>query len=232
LDTTLYIKLIQTIGGIKMRSKTFRIVVISIFAIVLVGTVIMVAIGADNPKEIDGNYAEYTCDVKNFRFATKIEIKTDDTLIGTVSGNIFTFVIDPLTLYDPAGNQIAYAGDDYHFFVQDSHAIYLNNGLAVEMVGQAKFYGEKYEIYDINQNKIATANFNGINTAGEMYDTSGKLIATYDSALFFKDYDVKISEECKIDDNVVLMIFASYYSDQAADSKASSSSSRSHSNNN
>lgn len=212
-----------------MKRKTFRIVIVVLLAIFLIGTVTITILGIDGPAEIKGGYATYKCDVKNLRLATTIEITQDEKKVGTVSGNVLTFVTDPLTLTSPSGNKLAYAGDDYHFFAQDSHAIYVDEGLAVEMVGLVKWFGEEYDIYDINENKIANVKFNALNTAGEMYDTSGKLIATYDSNFFFNDYDVRISEDCKIDDNAVLMIFASYYSDQAADSRSSSSS---HSSNN
>lgn len=60
-----------------------------------------------------------------------------------------------------------------------------------------------------------------------MYDMNGKLIADFNSKPFFKDFDIRILEECEMDENTVIMIFCSYYSDQAADSKASSSSKKS-----
>lgn len=205
------------------RRKTVRNVIIAVFALVVVGVVLTLLFGG--PKKIDGDYTKYNCDVKNLRLNTEIQIKSDGEKVGTVTGNIFTFVTDPLTLKDASGNKVAYAGDEYHFFAQDSHSIFLDDGLAVEMVGQVNLFGETYEIYNSEQVKIAKVSFNMLDTAGEMYDSNGKLIATYSSYPFLNDYTVKISEDCEMDDNVVLMIMASYYSDQAADSKTANSSS-------
>ena len=50
-----------------------------------------------------------------------------------------------------------------------------------------------------------------------IYDTNGKLIATYGSFVLFNDFTIKISNESTIDPNTLLMIFCSYYSDQAYD---------------
>lgn len=168
------------------------------------------------PKSID-NYEQYDCDVKNLRLSTDIHISSNDQKIGKVSGNIFRFVEDPLTMTDSDGNKLAYAGDDYHLIAQDSHAIIVDDTVTAEMVGLFEIFGEKYDIYDTEGNKIAHANFNSLNTAGELYDADGKLIATYGSFVFFNDFTVKISKECKIDPTTVLMIFCSYYSDQSYD---------------
>ncbi len=51
-----------------------------------------------------------------------------------------------------------------------------------------------------------------------MYDVEGNLIADYNSKLFFNDFEVRIKENCNLDEKTVLMIFCSYYSDQHADS--------------
>lgn len=211
-----------------MKRKKNRFVVI--FAVVLVLAVVVFVLGAlfGGPKNIEDGYTKYNCDVKNLRFNTEIEIKNNGTKVGTVTGNILAIVTDPLTLKDASGNKVAYAGDEYHFLAQDTHSIYLDDGLAVEMVGKVNLFGDTYDIYDSNQNKIATVSFNILDTAGEMYDENKNLIATYSAWPFMNDYTVKISDNCKIDDNAALMIFASYYSDRSADSRSSSS----HSSNN
>jgi hypothetical protein len=54
-------------------------------------------------------------------------------------------------------------------------------------------------------------------TRGIMYNMDGKVIARYDSALSRYDYIVSIYDDCQIDDESVLMIFASYVSDKRAD---------------
>lgn len=45
--------------------------------------------------------------------------------------------------------------------------------------------------------------------------------------LFFNDFIVRIYDGCELDENTVLMIFCSYYSDQKADSSNGGSSSSS-----
>ena len=169
-----------------------------------------------SPKNID-NYVQYDCDVKNFRLSTDIHISSNGTKIGNISGNIIRFVEDPLTMKDSNGNKIAYAGDNYHLIAQDSHAIIVGDTVTAEMVGLARLLGNAYDIYNAEGDKIAYATFNSMNTAGELYDTDGKLIATYGSFVFFRDFTVKRSEECETDSTTVLMIFCSYYSDQEYD---------------
>ena len=92
---------------------------------------------------------------------------------------------------------------------------------SAEMVGRFKLFGEKYDIYNIDGEKVATVEFNWTDTSGEMYDTEGKLIADYSSFILFNDFDVRISNDCPIDETTVLMIFCSYYSDQSYDSSSS-----------
>lgn len=53
----------------------------------------------------------------------------------------------------------------------------------------------------------------------------GNIIADYNSKIYRKDFDVRIKENCDIDEKAVLMIFCSYYSDQNADAQASRNSS-------
>ena len=73
-------------------------------------------------------------------------------------------------MYDLEDNKIGYASDSYHFLAQDSHAIYIDNQLKMEMVGLVDFIGESYDIYDSNEEKIANVKFNMTNTVGQMHD--------------------------------------------------------------
>lgn len=173
------------------------------------------SVSRDTSKEEGYDY--YYCDVKNFNFKTKIEIEKEGKQYGEVSGDILRFVTDPLTMYDTQGNNVAYAGDSYHFINQDSHGIYVNNDFTYDMVGLFKVFGESYEIYDKNEKLVANITFNVTNTSGKMHNAEGKLIAEYESEPFFNDYSVKIYDECEIDEISAIMIFASYYSDYAAD---------------
>lgn len=204
-----------------MERVTRRKLICVIFVVVVLGLLLLSCI-----KKDIGPCTKYKCDVKNFRLSTTINISKEGENFAKVKGNILKFITDPLTMYDSNERKIAYAGDAYHFITQDSHSIYVNDENPVEMVGLFKIFGEAYDIYDANQNKIAKVTFNLFNTKGKMYDTQGNLIADYNSFFLFKDFNVRISEKCDLDEKAVLMIFCSYYSDQAADEKASSSSNR------
>ena len=198
-----------------MKKKVIRIMTCVVVICLLIGAIVL----SDVKKEI-GPCTEYGCDVKNLRLSTKIEINKENEDFASVSGNIFKFITDPLTMYDLNENKIAYADDSYHFIAQDSHSIYVDGTMSIEMVGVVKFFGESYDIYNREGEKIANVTFNQFNTNGEMYDNNGNLIADFNSKLFLNDFDVRITKDCKLDEKTVLMIFCSYYSDQSADSKA------------
>lgn len=194
----------------KTSIRVRLIALIVLVAVVFIAGIIM------TPKSID-NYVQYDCDVKNLRLSTDIQISSNNKKVGSVTGNIFRIVEDPLTMSDTEGNKMAYAGDDYHFIAQDSHAIIVGDTVTAEMVGLWDLFGETYDIYNTDGEKIARAEFNYLNTAGEIYDADGTLIATYGSFVFFKDFTVKISNDSEIDPTTLLMIFCSYYSDQSYD---------------
>lgn len=160
---------------------------------------------------------QYKCDVKNFRLSTDIVVEQEGKKVAQVTGNIFRVVEDPLTMKDAKGNKIGYAGDDYHLIAQDSHVIIVSGVVTAELVGKWDLFGETYYIYDSEGQRIATAMFNWTNTYGKIVDTDGELLAEYESFILFKDFDVRIAEDCPIDDCTVIMIFSSYYSDQSYD---------------
>lgn len=172
-----------------------------------------------------GEYTEYKFDVKNLHLSTTIEIEKSGEDFAKVKGNVWKFVTDPLTMYDANDNKVAYAGDEYHLMAQDSHTIFVNNNLAAEMVGRINLFGETYDVYNANKEKIARVKINMFNTKGKMYDADGNIIADYRSFPFFNDFNVRVSDDCEIDENVVVMIFSSYYSDHKFDSKSSGGSS-------
>lgn len=196
-----------------MSNKTL-ILIYSILIIIL----LLIGFGSMRSNEISDGFTEYNCDVKNFNMATTIEINKGNEKFAKVKGNILTFVTDPLTMYDLEDNKLAYAGDAYHFIAQDSHAVYVDDKYTVEMVGKVDMLGETYDIYNIDKQKIAEAEFNDPNTYGTINDTDGNLIAEYTSNYAYNDFTIRISDKCNIDHKSVLMIFCSYYSDQYADS--------------
>lgn len=187
---------------------------LKIYVIIIV---VIIALGIIFSDSKIGPHTKYDCDVKNFRLSTDIEISSEGEDICKVSGNIFRVVEDPLTMKDEDGSRLAYAGDDYHLISQDSHVIIVDSTVTAEMVGRFDLFGNTYEIYNSDGEKIAKASFNWFDTSGEMHDMDGNLIAEYNSFVLFKDFDVRISEECPIDHTTVLMIFCSYYSDKAYD---------------
>lgn len=197
-----------------------RSIIIVITLVVLLGIFLYLL-----PRRI-GACTKYQCDVKTlFHLSTTIEIDKEHEDFVKVSGNVFKFVIDPLTMYDLNGNALAYAGDSYHFFAQDSHSIYVDGTISVEMVGLVRLFGEAYDIYNTSSEKIAYVSFDMINTHGTMYDMEDNIIADFYSLPLFNDFNVRITEDCPLDEKTVLMIFSSYYSDQSADSANSTHSS-------
>lgn len=199
-----------------MKKGVIRFFIITVLVIALIFIVYSCTLGTR--MQLSENSAkDYKCDVKNFELSTAIKISKDGNEYAKVKGNIFKYITDPLTMYDMEGNKVAYAGDDYHFISQDSHVIFVDGEFACEMVGLVDWFGEEYDIYDKNQDKIASVTFNYTNTSGQMYDTKGTLIAEYSSKYFFNDFDVRISDKCNLNDKMVLMIFCSYYSDYSYD---------------
>lgn len=213
-------------GGIKMSKKMRRKILLGILGLIIVVCVVAFALLLGN-SEAKGPYTEYQCDVKSISLSTKIDIDKEGENFVKVRGNLFRFITDPLTMYDLEDNKIAYAGDAFHFIAQDSHSINVGDTVTAEMVGLVDFLGESYNIYNVDEEQVAEISFNVLNTKGEMYDMEGNIIADFYSKLFFNDFTIRIYEDCQLDENTVLMIFCSYYSDQKADSSGGSSSSKS-----
>ena len=115
---------------------------------------------------------------------------------------------------------IAQASDNYNLINQDDHAIVVNGEYQFTMSGGFKVWGEKYTLKDFNNNEIAHANFNVFNTEGTLIDNDGNLIAKYESNYFRRDYTVTIFDT-NLNHNALLLVFASYYSDFAADNNSS-----------
>lgn len=197
-----------------MRNATMRLLIV----LVIASIAFSIGFYSMRGNSIKEKYDEYFCDVKNLELATTIEISKGNEKFAKVTGNIFTFVTDPLTMYDFGGNKLSYAGDAYHFIAQDSHSIYVKDKYVFEMVGKVDALGETYDIYNFDKEKVAHAEFNEANTYGSIYDSDNKLIAEYTSNYVHNDFTVRISKQAKYDHKAILMIFCSYYSDQEADS--------------
>ncbi len=198
--------------------KILGIVIIVVFVGIICGLFLI----SPNITKIDSSWNEFRFDVKLLRFNTVLDVYKSNDYIGTVKGKVVRIITDPLTFYGTNGEKIAYADDTYHLIAQDSHLIINDGVVTAEMVGKVKLMGEAYDIYDNNKNKIATASFDFLNLNGEIKDNEGNAIAFYRAHPFLKDFTVDVSPQSQIDDTTLIMIFASYYSDQAADSESSS----------
>ena len=190
--------------------------VLPIYLILLIILIILAIVTSIKPNI--GESTLYFCDVKVFSLKTNINIKKGEENIANIRGKAIRFVTDPLMMYDNEENKIAYGADDYHFIAQDSHSILVNNQPTVEMVGKFSIFGDKYDIYNMDGQIIATANFNILNSYGTITGTDGTLWADYQSNFYRFDYNVRIKDECEIDDNTILLMMASFYSDRATDS--------------
>lgn len=180
---------------------------------------------SEAPPSMDGRV--YNCDVKHLTLRTKILVTKGDETIGEITGNVIRFITDPLKMTKD-GETIAFADDDYNFINQDDHAIVVDGEYQFTMHGGFAIFGETYTLLDASNNQIGYMSFNTFDTAGTLYNMDDEIIATYSSSPFFDDYTVTIYSD-EFNDNALLLIFASYYSDQDADSSSahhSSSSSR------
>ena len=201
----------------KMLLLAVAVVLIIIFSSVLI------IFNPHYSAEIGSDWDKLQFDVKLIRFNTEIAVYKNNDILGTVKGNIFRILTDPLSFYNTNNEKIAYAADTYHIIAQDSHTIIVNNVVTAEMVGKIKLFGEAYDIYDNSGNKIAHANFSPLNLSGKMTDNTGETIAIYRANPILKDFTVSVSPNNPIDDATLIMIFSSYYSDYTADSENNSS---------
>ena len=208
----------------KRRQRRRALPIYPILLILLITSVIFFAIVTSFKPDI-GDCTTYFCDVKVLTLKTNINVKQGTEKVANIRGKVIKFVTDPLTMYDNDGNQIAYGADEYHFIAQDSHMILVNNQPTVEMVGKFSIFGDKYDIYNMDGQIIAKAEFNMLNSYGTIVGSNGTLWADYHSNFYRRDYDVRIKDECKLDDTTILMMMASFYSDRSADSSSNSSNS-------
>lgn len=186
---------------------------------VIVGLILLVLVGVsiyNNAPLSDSRI--YNNDVKVVSLNTKIEVSKDGKKYSTIDGDILKFVEDPLKMTKD-GQVVANAGDDYNFIDQDDHAIYVGGKEEVVMDGEVKVFGELYNLYDNNGKYIGKADFNYFNTTGHIYGKDCNEIARYTSIMFMKDYKVYIRDNDILSDDAILMIFASYYSDQNYDNR-------------
>ena len=191
--------------------------------LVIIAIVVLIAIAITlctfNISAPSNASRQYFCDYHHVSFDMNINVEDmDGNKLYNIDGEVFATYEDDLTMTDNNGNIVKHTNDIYNLITQNEHAIYnSDNELLYKCDGKIKIFADSYDIYDSDGNKIAYVNFNMFDTRGIMTDVNGNTIARYDSALSRKDYILSIYENCKIDDESVLMIFASYVSDVRAD---------------
>lgn len=158
----------------------------------------------------------YNCDYHSLSFHTEITTVYEGSEI-SISGDLLTFITDPLTAKDEYGNVIGYAGDTYGFIEQDSHGIYVDDEFDVNMCGKLDLFGNTYALEDADGNVTANLSFDMFGTYGSIVDADGNLVAEYSSFPMINDYTVSVYENDVCSDLSILMIMASYVSDYIAD---------------
>ena len=189
-----------------------------IICVALVILIIFAAVGCGElPASTDPETTTYFCNVRHFTFNTYMDISCDGKAVGVISGNIFTWMTDPLQLTRD-GNKVGYAADDYQIFGQDNHAIIVEDKMVFYMEGGQDWIGDDYKLRDPNGEAIAEIHFNALNTGGILYDMNGSKIAEYSSSFIRDDFNV-IIYDTDLNHDALLLLFASYWSDQHFDSE-------------
>lgn len=184
----------------------------------------------DSGTEATENCRVYECDYKTLALNTKIVTEVDGETV-TIKGNIFRIVTDPLVMVDSDGNVLGEATDTYKFLTNDDHAILIDGQVDVVMSGDFNIIGKTYQLYDKDGNQIGKFERSVmLGLSATIKDIDGNLIAEYSKLSFFNDYTVKIYDNDKMSDKSVLLIMASFVSDDMADSSSSSSHSSSSNN--
>lgn len=161
---------------------------------------------------------QYFCDYKHMTFDMEVVVEDmNGNKLYDINGEVFAAFEDDLAMATSNGDVVCYTNDIYNLISQNAHEIYKDDELIYTCDGKIKIFADSYTVYDKDNNKIAYVDFNMLDTVGIMRNTEGDVIARYDSALSRKDYVVSVYDNCNIDDESVLMIFASYVSDLRSD---------------
>lgn len=203
------------------------IIAIAMIAILIIGGIISVLVPLSAPQNAK---SQYFCDSRAFSIPLDVDVKnmSDETLYN-IKGEWFYTFEDNLTMNDSEGNTVREMKDNYNFITQNDHAIVNNDGALYVMEGKFKFFGDSYKIYNSDKEQVATLECNWLMTSCELRDMQGNLMAEYSTHILRKDYIISIYDECTIDEESVLLLFASAESDSRADAASSSSSSSSRS---
>lgn len=172
------------------------------------------------PKDrtpIKPEYTGYYCSVKPLSLGTHIIVAKNDNIVCKIDGGDIAYRENPLIMTDILDNVIAYSDDTYMGNLQRDHYININDEIQFNLIGGKTIKGYEYILKDNFNNDIAYAAFNFGNTYGSIIDNTGTIIAEYYSDALQLDYIIYIYENCEIDNNTILLLCASYYSDQNFD---------------
>ena len=203
------------------KSTIYKIITISIISIITLVIVSYLCFynkyAAIVPDDIKNSARTYNCDYHTISIKTHISYEKDNDEYD-ITGNIITFLTDPLTL-SKNGKVIGKADDTYHIINQDDHSIIINDKFEVDIYGNFELLGNSYDLYDQNKNKIGYAEFNTFCTHGAVFNTNDEAVAIYSRNPLFNDYTVTIYDNDICSDDAIMMIIGSYVSDYHADEK-------------
>lgn len=167
------------------------------------------------PKNAD---SQYVCHVNPFAVSLQVDVKnTNGDSVYNIDGEFFSTFEDHLLMSDKNENVVREMDDEYNFISQNDHTILDGNGFLYHMVGESSLGPNEYTLYNNHKESVGTIEFNLMETSGIMRDVDGNIIARYNSNLFNSKYVVSIFRGCEVDDESVLMMFASFVSDMRAD---------------
>lgn len=172
----------------------------------------------DVPEEIRNSARNYDCDYHTLSFNTHISFEKDNAEYD-ITGNILTFLTDPLVI-SKNGKIIGKADDSYHIVGQDDHAVIINDKFEVDIHGNFELFGNSYDLYDQNKNKVGYAEFNTFCTKGAVFNSKNEAVAVYSKTIGFNDYSVMIYDNNICSDEAMMMVIGSYVSDYHADEKS------------
>ena len=189
------------------------------FIIVIIAVVLTAVCAVMSYAEIPDTYkSQYENDVKIVSLNLKVNASSDNAEY-SIEGEILSKLEDNLTMKDSDGQVVRKMIDEYNLISQNNHSIVdSENNVTYTCNGRIKVFADSYDVYKDGQ-KVAYAEFNVFDTEGKLYNANGEKIAQYNSGYFRKDYTVTVFESCKMEDEDVLMIFASYVSDKRADAE-------------
>ena len=128
-----------------IKRKLFLRLFVLLFGAILSGAAVSMVRSTGYAGQVSegirGTERVYECDYRTTSIRTRICFAENGEDY-EVSGNLFTFLTDPLKLYDSHGDVVGSADDTYHVISQDDHVITINGGFEVSVEGNYEMFGE------------------------------------------------------------------------------------------